>query len=173
VWDPHHQRHLARNRLTATAAGAWTGIFALGMLLCGIKTSPRGSPFIVFFLFLRYPRLRRAASVEIPSPSDEHPRSVAVARHPVSSAWCGVYDCRSCARWRCSACPPLSPVVIARAGNCRVPDGPPRCEATRQRGLQPLLHRRRVRFYHDEPLLYALTISRSHVALGAMATAVV
>jgi hypothetical protein len=74
MWDPHHQRHLARNRFTATAAGAWAGIFAFGMLLRGIRTSPRGSPFIVFFLFLRYPRSRRAASVGIPSPSSEHLR---------------------------------------------------------------------------------------------------
>jgi hypothetical protein len=163
MWDPHHQRHLARNRFTATAAGAWAGIFALGMLLRGIRTSPRDSLFIAFFLFLRYPRSRRAASVGIPSPSSEHPR--VCSRRASSGFHCLVRGLRLSK---------LHTVAVFRVptslagGACRVPGGPPRCEAARQRGLQPLRHRRRACSYQGEPLLYTATISGSHVALGTM-----
>jgi hypothetical protein len=168
MWDPHHQRHLARNRFTATAAGAWAGIFALGMLLRGIRTSSRGSPFIVFFLFLRYPRSRRAASVGIPSPSSEHPR---VCSHRAPSGFHCLVQGLRLSKLRTVAVfhvPTSLADGDARTGACRVPGGPPRCEAARQQELQPLRHRCRARSYQGEPLLYTATISGSHVALGTM-----
>jgi hypothetical protein len=80
--------------------------------------------------------LSRAASVDFPSPSRNHPGLLLVARRPASGAWCGDFDCRSCARWRCPACPPRSPVVTARAEARRDPDGTPWCDTVRHQSLQ-------------------------------------